>query len=118
MGLTTDPEDPRLGHGVDRAPSPQSELYLVLSEGERAKGFVLPVYRSYVHHDPECGAVTTMGLELCETYARSPSYYGATYCAGCSMHRPVGKLGEFTWLDAQGNDTGLLVGTVPDGDGA
>lgn len=111
MGLTTDPQDSDLGHGVDREPTAQNSKYLVLSEAERAKGFVRPVFRSYVHHDPECGAVTSMGLALCETYARDPSFYGATYCCGCLMHRPVGAQGEFTWLAEDGSDTGILVGT-------
>jgi len=43
--------------------------------------------------------------------ARDPSFYGATYCVGCRLHRPVGKHGEFTWLDEAGNDTHVLVGT-------
>ena len=111
MSTTPDRNDPRLTHGVDRTPRPQADVYLVLSEEERAKGFVRPLYRSYLHHDPECGAVTTMGLELCETSARDPSFYGATYCARCRMHRPVGEHGEFTWLDEAGNDTHVLVGT-------
>lgn len=111
MTYTTDPRDPRLGHGSDTSPVPLNEAYLVLSEEERAKGFVRPLYRAYIHHDPECGAVTTMGLPLCETYARQPAFYGSTYCARCGMHRPVGAEGEFTWVDAQGNDTHVLVGT-------
>lgn len=111
MSLTTDPNDPRLGHGVDKEPTGQNDAYLVLSEEERAKGFVRPLYRAYVHHDPECGAVTTMGVALCETYARDPGFYGATYCVRCQMHRPVGAQGEFTWVDAAGNDTHILVGT-------
>jgi hypothetical protein len=111
VGLTTDPEDPRLGHGEDRSPVPQHEVYLVLSEEERAKGFKRPLFRAYIHHDPECGAVTTMGVALCETYAREPSFYGATYCCRCQMHRPVGRHGEFTWVNDAGEDTGILVGT-------
>ena len=46
-----------------------------------------------------CKTVTTMGQALSETYAREPGFYGATYCCGCSMHRPVGPGGEFVWLD-------------------
>lgn len=94
MGLTTDPTDPRLGHGVDERPIPQHELYLILSDEERAKGFVRPVRRSYIHVD--CGVHTRMGLELSETYARDPKFYGSTYCVGCRMHRPVS---EFRWED-------------------
>jgi len=111
MSLTSDPEDPRLGRGVDIEPQDQHDVYLVLSDEERAKGFVRPLYRAYIHHDPECGVVTRMGLALCETYARDPSFYGATYCCGCRMHRPVGREGEFTWMDEQGRDTHVLVGT-------
>lgn len=109
--LITDPKDPRLGHGSDTNPRPQHEVYLVLSEEEREKGFVRPVRRSYRHQDPECGTVTTMGVALAETYARNPSFYGATYCCGCRMHRPVGKNGEFTWMTEAGEDTTELVGT-------
>lgn len=44
-----------------------------------------------------CGTLTTMALPLAETYARNPSFYGATYCAGCHTHFPVGPEGEFVW---------------------
>ena len=91
-GLTTDPNEPRLGRGVDDKPVPQNEVYLVLSEEERAKGFVRPVRQKYVHRT--CGSVTTMGLALSETYARNPKFYGSTYCCCCMMHRPVS---EFLW---------------------
>lgn len=49
MSLTTDPEDPRLGHGPDAGPVPQNSAYLVLSEAERAKGWVRPLRLSYRH---------------------------------------------------------------------
>lgn len=108
VGLTTDPSDPRLGHGSDDAAIPQHEVYLILSDEERAKGFVRPVRREYVHVTcPLFGgealarrlARTTMGQELAETYARQPSFYGATYCVHCRRHRPVGADGEFEWMD-------------------
>ena len=153
--LTDDPKDPRLRRGVDNEETPQSEVYLILSEEERAKGFVRPVRGSYLHvgrrytdyeirqitaeekirlkkenkkeysvviyhvkdedghfiggtyiteeelkqlqekgHIGGCGTVTTMSLPLAETYARNPSFYGATYCCGCRKHLPVG---EFVW---------------------
>jgi hypothetical protein len=90
--LVTDPDDPRLTHGVDQDQVPQADAYLVLSEAERAKGFIRPVRRSYIHS--VCGSLTTMSLPLAETYARDPRFYGATYCCACSRHLPVG---EFTW---------------------
>jgi hypothetical protein len=109
--LVTDPEDPRLGHGVDPDPVPQNDAYLVLSDVELAKGFIRPVRRTYVHWTLEdgspaptvvvdardlqgCGAATTMSQIIAETYARDPKFYGSTYCVGCRRHLPVT---EFTW---------------------
>ena len=94
MPITTDPNDPRLGHGSDGEPGPQNEVYLVLSDEERAKGFVRPVRRSYRH--TACNGVTTMGQSIAETYARNPAFYGSTYCTYCQMHKPVS---EFVWVD-------------------
>lgn len=142
-GVTDDRNDPRLTRGVDDKPGPQAEVYLVLSEEERAKGFVRPYRDAYVHVGPPgprfelvdltpeqrerhgdeyakyepypegehalgrywtqeqldkvgkgCGVETTMGRELSETYARSPGFYGSTYCCGCRMHLAVA---EFAW---------------------
>ena len=97
MSLTTDPTDPRLRHGVDdpKKPVDQHEVYLVLSDEERAKGFVRPVREVYVHE--KCGTETRMGLALAETYARDPNFYGATYCVNCQGHFRVGPKGEFIW---------------------
>lgn len=104
--ITDDPNDPRLSHGSDTEPTVMAETYLVLSEEERAKGFVRPLRRSYIHarpvDGPPCGVVTRMGAALCETYAREPSFYGSTWCVGCSMHRPVA---EFDW-DEDGQRVG------------
>jgi hypothetical protein len=100
VGLTTDPFDPRIGRGVDEEPIPQHEVYLVLSEEERAKGFVRPYRDEYKHLT--CGSVTTMGRALSETYARQPAFYGATYCCHCQMHKPVS---EFVWT-ADGQTVG------------
>lgn len=91
-GLTDDPNDPDL-RKVN--PDGMQEKYLVLSESERAKGFVRPLRTSYVHE--RCGAVTTMGVGLAETYARDPHFYGGTFCARCRTHFPVGVNGEFVW---------------------
>jgi hypothetical protein len=54
-----------------------------------------------------CQTVTTMGLALCETYARDPKFYGATYCCGCVAHL---RVREFVWIEADGKD-GDVVGT-------
>lgn len=52
MSLTTDPSDPRLCHGVSAEPEGQCEVYLVASEEERAKGYVRPLFHSYLHVGP------------------------------------------------------------------
>lgn len=101
MSLTTDPDAPGLTRGIDQKPVPQADVYLVLSEEERAKGFVRPYRDSYKH--TTCGTVTSMGRALSETYARDPAFYGATYCVDCRMHKAVA---EFTWTA-----DGAVVGT-------
>lgn len=95
--ITPDRNDPRLTHGVDAGPAPQAEVYLVLSDEERARGFVRPVRDAYRH--VTCGAVTSMNRAIAETYASDPGFYGATYCTACRQHLPVGEDGEFEWLD-------------------
>ena len=92
MGLTDNPNDPRLTHGADEEPVEQAEVYLVMSEEERSKGWVRPYRDRYIHD--KCQTETTMGRALSETYAKDPHFYGATYCVNCQMHRPVS---EFRW---------------------
>lgn len=87
-----------------------NKKYLVLSEAERAKGFVRPLRHSYVHvgvggteakrTGKGCGVETRMGEELSATYARDPKFYGATFCVGskCHTHLPVN---EFIWNDGE-----------------
>lgn len=87
-----------------RLPDGQYQDHWVLSDEERAKGFIRPVRRSYVHD--ACGAVTTMGLKLAETYARQPSFYGSTFCVRCGGYYRVGAEGEFTWADGSGEKVG------------
>lgn len=73
-------------------PNGQQLAYLVLSDEERAKGFVRPYRDSYVHKP--CGTVTTMGRSIAETYARDPYFYGGTFCVSCGKHFP---LDQFVW---------------------
>lgn len=76
----------------------QQKGYVVLSDAERARGFVQPVRRTYVHK--KCGVATTMGLALAETYARDPTFYSGTYCCGCGTHFTFGQAdGDFVWGD-------------------
>lgn len=114
MTFTTDPNDPRLGHGSDDGKTPQHDVYLVLSKEEIAKGYIRPVRDTYIHvgiggHEIDpgdwsrhgrtgrgCGVATKMARPFAETYARDPKFYGSTYCVGCGMHLPVQ---EFVWED-------------------
>lgn len=95
--------DKREDVGDQSAPTGQHENYLVLSEEERARGFVRPVRCVYIHE--RCGTETRMAPAIAETYAREPSFYGATFCVQCNAHYPVGADGEFIWED------GTQVGT-------
>jgi len=98
MKETTDglPQDPRMRN--KGAPQPidpktgQHKAYYVLSEEERKKGWVRPYRTSYKHL--KCGTVTKMGAALAETFAKDPSFYGATFCVNCREHLP---LAEFVW---------------------
>lgn len=96
MSLTSDPNTPGLKRGADDTPVRQNDVYLILSDEERAKGFLRPVRTEYRH--TTCGTVTHMGRKLAETYARDPWFYGGTFCVTCSMHR---ALTEFRWLDGE-----------------
>lgn len=100
MSLTTDPDDARLGRGVDKDKVNQNEAYLVLTDEEKSKGYVRPVRKTYIHD--KCGTETTMHISIAETYARNPKFYGSTYCVQCQKHLPVS---EFKW------DDGSLVGS-------
>ena len=94
----------------------QQKGYIVLTEEERAKGYVRPVRRTYTHvgtmqkfendEHPSgetqkwqqrtggCGTYTTMGLAIAETYARDPGFYSGTFCVSCRAHFP---LDQFVW---------------------
>ena len=105
MGDIDEVEEPRktLSDGTQIYPAhreinPETGMqkgYVVLAEEERAKGFVRPVRRSYRHL--KCGAVTTMGITIAETFARDPYFYSGTFCGRCRAHFPVGEDGEFVW---------------------
>jgi hypothetical protein len=86
------PED---GSHKEIQPNGQQKGYVVLSDEERAKGFVEPVRTTYLHE--RCGFTTTMGQALAETYARDPYFYSGTYCSVCRGHVPVGENGQVTW---------------------
>lgn len=106
MSLTEDPNCPCLDEIETEGPNKgQQKCYLVLSEEERAKGFVRPVRTKYKHL--KCGTVTTMGLALSETYARDPKFYGGTFCCHCGTHFPLrtAEGPQFLW-DPDGTPVG------------
>lgn len=107
MSTTTDRDDPRLKRGPpDETPTQMADVYLVLSDGERAKGYVQPYRESYLH--TTCGAVTRMAPAIAATYARDPWFYGATWCCTCRMHR---QLSEFVW---EPDGTSMVPGPKPE----
>lgn len=96
--MTVDRDDPNLRKIIESGPRKgQQEAYLVLSDEERAKGFVRPVRHSYVHL--KCGTVTTMGSALSETCARNPKFYSGTFCCHCGTHFNLGPPWDpaFVW---------------------
>jgi len=83
-------------------PNGQQKDYVVLNAEERARGFVRPVRRSYVHI--VCGTATSMPQAIAETYARDPTFYGGTFCVRCGTHFPLVLVGQrqFRWDDGSG----------------
>ena len=115
--LPVDRGDQRLSSGGivpdDRShtalkPNGQQQDYVVLSDRERAKGFVRPFRDAYRH--ATCGKITTMSRAIAETYARDPGFYNGTFCTTCQGHFRVGERGEFTWYEMDGRE-GPKVGT-------
>lgn len=98
MSTTSDPSDPKLQPGRPGGDEvggvPKHETYLVISEEERARGFVRPYRDEYRHL--VCGKTTTLGKPIAETFAANPSFYGSTYCVHCEVHDPVG---HFVWVE-------------------
>lgn len=95
--MATVPHDRRDQADLTVGADGQQHDYIVLSDAERAKGFVRPLRAVYIHE--KCGAVTRMSGPIAETYAREPGFYGGTFCAKCRTHAPVGAAGEFIWED-------------------
>lgn len=98
MSLTTDRNHPGINNPKENG---QNEAYIILSDEEKAKGFIRPVRQTYIHR--ACGTATTMALGIAETYARDPKFYSATFCCGCGRHLPVS---EFVW-----DNTNEIVGS-------
>lgn len=88
--------DPDAPEHRELKPNGQQQDYIILSAAERARGYVKPVRRSYIHL--KCGTLTTMSRPLAETYARDPKFYSGTFCCGCGKHFTFGQPdGNFVW---------------------
>ncbi len=97
MSLTNDRNDPGLSKIKENG---QQESHIVLSDEERAKGFIGLVRVKYIHK--KCGGETIMLRKIAETYARSSN--GGTFCVPCGEHFNLVKNGErqFHWEDGKG----------------
>src|SRR6185437_7145784 len=105
----SDRNDPRLTHGADRSPQPQADVYLVLSEAERAKGFTRPLRLSYRH----VGAPGPR-FPLRDLNAEERERYAATGYVKYEEYSPAngsGAIGRF-WTQAQLDGIGKGCGTV------
>ena len=99
MSLTENRDDPDLSKIKDNG---QQESYLVLSQEETDKGYVRPLRNAYIHK--KCGGRTVMNRRIAETYARTPTFYGGTFCCECGEHFDLVENGErqFHWEDGSG----------------
>jgi hypothetical protein len=93
MGLTSDRSDPKIH---ETRPGGQNESYLVLSDEERAKGFVRAVRRSYIHVGPPGPQYALRDL----TPDQRECYDGHGYVKYEAYPRDAGALGRF-WTQAQ-----------------
>lgn len=114
MSLTTDPNDPDLTRGVDTERVEQAKKYLVLSEGERAKGFVRPVRHSYRHVGPAGPKYPLRDLTEAEMARYSQFNYFKFEAYPDDGSSVCGKFWTQTELDSVGKGCGTLttMGTV------
>ena len=107
MSTTSDQNDPRLTHGADTEPTQMAPVYLVLSEEERAKGFVRPLRRSYRHTGPR-GPVRPV-RDLTESERERYGHQGYVKFEPDSDDQPA--CGRF-WTQEQLDKAGKGCGTV------
>lgn len=113
MGVTDDPNDPRLGRGVDESPTGQHQVYLVLSHEKRAKGFVRPYRDAYRHVGPAGPGPWLRDL----TEDEKARYSGCGYAKYEEYPQPnpsgssvVGRFWTQAQLDAKGCGTETRMG--------
>ena len=108
MSLTTDPNHPGVRRGgPDVGPVEQHPVYLVLSEEERARGFVRPVRRSYRHVGPAGPGNPTRKL----TEEEQARYAGVGYVVYEAYPEGQGPTGRY-WTQQQLDALGRGCGTV------
>ena len=95
MSTTTNRDDPRLTHGVDTEPRTMAEVYLVLTEAERAKGFVRQMRRSYRHVGPPGPRYGTHPLT-----GEQVEIHGDRYAAWEPYPAGDGAIGRY-WMQSQ-----------------
>jgi hypothetical protein len=96
MGLTTDRNDPALEAGQKNATG-QHSVYLVLSDEERAKGFVRPFRDSYVHVGPQANKHPLRDL----TPDEAERYRGYNYVKAEDYPESESPLVGRMWTQAQ-----------------
>lgn len=92
MSLTTDRNDPKLKEG-QKNETGQHDIYLVLSEEERAKGFVRPIRDTYVHIGRKVESEGEV-ISLEEAYKNNPGakeYYNKNNGYGAFLKYPEEK---------------------------
>lgn len=92
MGLTSDPNDPRLKEGQQNETG-QHSIYLTLSEEDRAKGFVRPVRDTYMHVGRllKYHSIDRMFSESEIQGMKTAGYYNAPYVAALNVVDGEGK---------------------------
>lgn len=68
--------------------------YVKFEEYPESESPVTGRYWTHAQLNLGCGYATSMGSAIAETYARDPSFYGATFCSHCGDHFP---LNQFIW---------------------
>lgn len=105
--ITSDPKDPRIQRGgADESPRPQNDVYLVLPEEERKKGFVRP-YRDRYRHVGAAGPRHPLRDLTEQERAR---YAGNEYVKYEAYPDDRAVTGRF-WTQAQLDDAGKGCGT-------
>lgn len=98
MSLTTDPNDPCLVDG--KQPEGQNVCYLVLSDEERAKGFVRPLRDTYLH----VGIKPNTNIDIRDLTEEENERYGKFgYIAFLEYPKETGLLGKYFTKESLGD---------------